>query len=73
LIAESVRLAGEVQSTGVVQSRGIHKIRQSIMHISTVSDQNLQTTKQNEDTASKLSELGNKLQFQSETTSDTKG
>jgi methyl-accepting chemotaxis protein len=73
LIAESVRLAGEVQSTGVVQSRGIHKIRQSIMHISTVSDQNLHTSKQNEDTASKLSELGNKFQFHSETTSDTKG
>lgn len=72
LIGESVRLAAEVQSTGALQSRGVHKIRQAISHISTVSDQNLQTTKQNEDTASKLSDLGNKLKFQSEVTTETR-
>lgn len=72
MIGESVRLAAEVQSAGEVQSKGIQKIRTAITHISSVSDLNLQTTKQNEETASKLSDLGNKLKFQSEATTDMK-
>lgn len=72
MIGESVRLAAEVQSAGEVQSKGIQKIRTAITHISSVSDLNLQTTKQNEETASKLSDLGNKLKIQSEATTDIK-
>lgn len=61
LIGESVELAAKVQAASSMQANGINKIRQAITHVSEVSDENLQTTRKNEDTAAKLSELGNRL------------